>query len=207
MNLYLVRHGLSEGNLANIHQPADSPLTKLGLKQAKAVAKRFSNVKIDVLYTSPMLRARQTAGEISAKIGKKPKITADLAETMPPKHIVGLSHTDPLAVSVMEEIFAKFDDPEFRHSGSENFWDVKARVKNFLNMVANGNKENILAVTHGLALRAIVGCVIFGDDFDSHDFSKLFHNLRTSNTGVTLCQHTNGKWKLITWNDHSHWVE
>ena len=207
MNLYLVRHGLSEGNIANVHQPADSPLSDEGLQQAKAVADRFSHVKIDAFYISPMLRARQTAQVIGKKIGRKPKIVNELAEMMPPEQIIGLSDSDPRAKVVMDEIFAKFHDPQFRHSGTENFWDLKSRAKKFLNQVARLNKDNVLAVTHGLTLRALVGLVIFGDDFDSYQFDKLFHNLKTVNTGVTLCQFTNNKWKLITWNDHSHWVE
>ena len=53
MLLYYVRHG------DPIYEP-DS-LTELGHKQAAALAKRFSLYGLDEVYSSPSIRARQTA--------------------------------------------------------------------------------------------------------------------------------------------------
>lgn len=39
----------------------DSPLVELGLEQALALGKRFEKEKIDVVFTSPLVRAKHTA--------------------------------------------------------------------------------------------------------------------------------------------------
>lgn len=52
MILYIIRHG----------EPGhDGALTEKGWKQAEAVGKRMYNTKIDKIFTSPILRARQTS--------------------------------------------------------------------------------------------------------------------------------------------------
>lgn len=208
MNLYLVRHGLSEGNIANIHQGPDEPLSKIGLEQAKEVGKRFVEVKIDTIYCSPMLRAKQTALEIEKATGVKVKIDENLREMLSPKEIIGLNFDHPTAKKVMDEITANFHNPGYRYSDEDNFGDLKSRTQKFLDRMIVENKENVVAVSHGLALRALVGLVIFGPDFTSYEFGKLFWRLKTINTGVTKCIYSleNG-WQLETWNDHSHWLE
>lgn len=60
--LYLVRHGQSAGNAEGRfggHSP--TPLSDLGVRQAKLTAKTLAKEKIDAIYTSDLLRAVQTA--------------------------------------------------------------------------------------------------------------------------------------------------
>lgn len=67
VKLILVRHAETQDNLDGIllgHQ--DSPLTGLGKEQALATAKKLAEEKIDVIYSSPLGRALQTA-QIIAK--------------------------------------------------------------------------------------------------------------------------------------------
>lgn len=67
MRLILVRHGESEANAKGINQGQylDTPLTKKGVEQAKKVAKRLKEEKIDMIYSSDLIRAKQTAREIN----------------------------------------------------------------------------------------------------------------------------------------------
>ncbi len=53
MKLYIIRHGTPDY--------ATDSLTPLGKRQAEAVSRRFSNNGLDLIYSSPMGRARQTA--------------------------------------------------------------------------------------------------------------------------------------------------
>lgn len=70
---YLVRHGESKFNLENKHQGwiVGNPLTSTGLKQAKKVSNVFDNIPVDVIYSSPLLRTKQTAKIISRKTNIK----------------------------------------------------------------------------------------------------------------------------------------
>lgn len=67
MELYLVRHG--ESDIPPDTFQNDFPLSDLGQRQAAAMAKRFRDVRIDHLLTTPYLRTAQTAEAIAAVAG------------------------------------------------------------------------------------------------------------------------------------------
>ncbi len=61
-NLYLVRHGESTCNEVNRFAGAvDAPLTPLGEAQARKAAKQWRGTPPDIIFTSPLVRARNTA--------------------------------------------------------------------------------------------------------------------------------------------------
>lgn len=65
--LYLVRHGLvdfPEGVQRCIGR-TDYPLSKAGREQAKSLAEYFQNHPVEKLYTSPLIRSRETAEMIA----------------------------------------------------------------------------------------------------------------------------------------------
>lgn len=67
MDLYLVRHG--ESNIPADTFQNDFPLSDLGRRQAAEMAKRFREVRIDHLMTTPYLRTTETAEAIGRVAG------------------------------------------------------------------------------------------------------------------------------------------
>jgi probable phosphoglycerate mutase len=67
MDLYLVRHG--ESDIPPDTFQNDFPLSDLGKKQAAEMAKRFRDVRIDHLLTTPYLRTTQTAEAVATVAG------------------------------------------------------------------------------------------------------------------------------------------
>ena len=66
MRLILIRHGETEENQKGILQGhLDGSLTKSGKEQAKKVAKRLKEEKIDAIFSSDLGRASDTAREIA----------------------------------------------------------------------------------------------------------------------------------------------
>ncbi|MEM4230546.1 MAG: histidine phosphatase family protein [Candidatus Pacearchaeota archaeon] len=67
MRLILIRHAESEANAQEIHQgqKVDTSLSKKGIKQAKQVAQRLKDEKIDLIYSSDLKRAKETAVQIN----------------------------------------------------------------------------------------------------------------------------------------------
>lgn len=62
--LYLIRHACvddPDGERICLGQKLDIPLGERGRMQAQALARALSPVRLDAVYTSPLLRARQTA--------------------------------------------------------------------------------------------------------------------------------------------------
>lgn len=82
MRLYFARHGQSEANTRHIISNRERPLglTQLGKEQAKALAENLRGVPINVIFSSPVFRARETADILSAAFGKFYQVTEALRE-------------------------------------------------------------------------------------------------------------------------------
>ncbi len=74
MKLYFVRHAESEANLNNAYNYDRDSLSPLGRRQAKAIAKRLSKIPIDLILSSDLIRAEETAAIISKAIGVKTRL-------------------------------------------------------------------------------------------------------------------------------------
>lgn len=60
--LILIRHGESLWNEKNLFTGCvDVPLTEKGVEEAIAAGKRISNIPVDMIYTSALIRAQMTA--------------------------------------------------------------------------------------------------------------------------------------------------
>lgn len=60
--LILMRHGESLWNEKNLFTGCvDVPLTKKGVEEAIEAGKRISNIPVDMIYTSALIRAQMTA--------------------------------------------------------------------------------------------------------------------------------------------------
>lgn len=70
--LILLRHLKSQWNLENRFTGwTDVPLSEEGIRNAKKVADKLSKVKIDIVYTSPLIRNKETARIILGFLNKK----------------------------------------------------------------------------------------------------------------------------------------
>lgn len=81
MEIVLVRHalpvridGTDDGG------PADPGLAERGLEQAARVVQALAGDSIDALYTSPALRARQTAAPLEQALGMTAEVEPGIAE-------------------------------------------------------------------------------------------------------------------------------
>jgi len=60
--LILIRHGESLWNEKNLFTGCvDVPLTQKGVEEAIEAGKRISNIPVDMIYTSALIRAQMTA--------------------------------------------------------------------------------------------------------------------------------------------------
>src|SRR5688572_2831663 len=68
MRLLIARHGQTKHNLDHRYQgQIDAPLNETGVEQAAQLADRLSAEKVDVLYSSDLLRCVQTAELVAKK--------------------------------------------------------------------------------------------------------------------------------------------
>src|SRR5437899_1868401 len=66
MEIYLIRHAEAEPLAPPIAADEERPLTTAGLEQCRSLAAALARAeaKLDKIYTSPVMRARQTADEM-----------------------------------------------------------------------------------------------------------------------------------------------
>lgn len=80
--ILLARHGQTEFNAppVRIQGSLDPPLNELGLEQARALAEEVAGLGLRALYTSSMLRARQTGAIVGERLGLEPAVDARFDE-------------------------------------------------------------------------------------------------------------------------------
>ena len=149
--IYLIRHGQTALNHANALQGrSDLPLNENGERQAKEAGEALQRMGVvfDAVYSSPLIRAQQTARLIA---GDAPmRIDERLIEMdYGPYEGLDLTHLPP-------EILAFFGD--FAHvpapDGMEQLSSVVARLGLFLEDIrTNAQERNILISTHAIAMK------------------------------------------------------
>jgi len=81
MRLFLIRHGESEGNTElRLQGQGEYPLTERGLEQSRLLAERLRRLSLAALYSSPIRRARLTAGVIGEATGLEVTELPDVQE-------------------------------------------------------------------------------------------------------------------------------
>lgn len=73
--IYLLRHGETAWNIEKVFRGrAEVPLTDNGRRQAKLAALHLKDKDIEVIYSSPLSRALETAQMVGAALNLKPKV-------------------------------------------------------------------------------------------------------------------------------------
>jgi probable phosphoglycerate mutase len=151
--VYLARHGQTAYNHEGRFQgQQEIPLDDTGRAQAAELAERAAAYGFAALWCSPLLRARETADAVAARIGLTPREDARLMETD------SGDWTDRSFADVVAETpdaFAAFAnaDAGFAFPGGESFAQQEVRVAAALDDVEAGELP-ALVVCHGMVIRA-----------------------------------------------------
>jgi len=154
--LYLVRHGTTTYNEEDLLQGRiDLPLSDRGRKEAALLSETLKHEKIDVIFHSPLKRAKQTAETVNQyhNLGLKeiPCFTEiDMGDWE------GLDYYD--LIKKNKEFYGTwFLDPERSIPGGESFCQVYARVKPGVEEVLACKGKNIMIAGHAAVNRGILG--------------------------------------------------
>ncbi|MCP6719818.1 MAG: histidine phosphatase family protein [Patescibacteria group bacterium] len=206
MKLYFVRHGETQTNKKETISAADDKLTSLGVKQAEILAKRFSNITVDLVLASPYLRAQKTAEIINTTLKKEIVSTKLLKERKWPKEIEGEPLQDPSVTKLLNLVRDKsLINPKWHYSDEENFFDTKERARLFLDYLNKFSEKYILAVAHEYILKVILAVMMHGESLSYEIFRNFFLFTKLDNTSLTICEKKeNDRWRLIVLNDIMH---
>lgn len=162
--IYLIRHGEVAGNSGEVRTFAgarDLELTPRGLEQARAVARRFENVKLDAVYASTLQRAYLTAEGIAAP--HHLAVTRDSAfSEVNYGAWEGLSEADILK-DYAELWRARVADPfSVAPPGGESYRDLWERLEPAWSRVLEEHRgQTVVIVGHNGSLRVLL-CQLLG---------------------------------------------
>lgn len=158
--LYLIRHGETGGNFEGRFQGiTDNPLNESGIRQAQMLGEAFSLTKIDLLYTSPLIRARQTAEIIAQMHGLeklKPIVEPGLTE-LDGGLLEGRKFSD-LAQEYPEVIEAMHTQPsQLCCPQGESMKQVSDRIVETIDRLVEHNRGKVIAaVSHGIIISSYI---------------------------------------------------
>lgn len=168
MRLYLVRHGETDWNLQRRYQgQTDIPLNNTGIQQARKIAERLSKEEIHAIYSSDLIRARETAKQIA--LPHKLKVIANACwRELSFGDWEGLAYPEiqtkaPDELTLWESDFTRYAPPH-----GETLTQLAERVlPAFDELRALHAEQTILIVSHGGPLQ-IALCHALGVGFQRH---------------------------------------
>lgn len=197
--IYLVRHCEAAGNIGRVFQGhIDAAISENGARQLDRLAERFRAVPLDAVYTSPLIRAYQTAEAVNRFHGLPlvcddalKEINGGVWEGVP---WAELPHRYPQESE--HWIKAPWD---FRAQDGEPMTDVYDRMAQALTRLATGNPgKTIAAVSHGCAIRNAL-CWAKG-----LPITELNSIAWCDNTAVSVLEFRDGRPHVVLENDNSH---
>lgn len=150
MNLYVVRHGQTEWNvLKKMQGSADISLNERGMEQAKYTKENLKNVDIDLIFCSPLIRAKQTAEVINED--RNLNITFD--ERLRERNYGEFEGTSKSSFNYND--FWAYEK-NLKYDKAENVQDFFKRIYYFLDdLKEKYSDKNILIVCHAGVVKAI----------------------------------------------------
>jgi broad specificity phosphatase PhoE len=149
----LARHGETDDNAARRFQGHRDPrLNERGRAQARALGEALAREGIRELWSSPLLRAYETASIAGERLGLVPRVDARLME-VDVGDWAGMLYEDLQAAD--PDAFAAWRSgaPEFRFPGGESLAEQGERVAAALTEIAAGAALPVLVVCHGGVIR------------------------------------------------------
>ncbi len=148
----LVRHGQSTSDVENRYGWLyNDELTELWFEQAVSLADDFRDYAISVIYTSPLIRAQQTAEIIGQRLGVDVMIYDDFREKNHYGILSGMIKLD--AQKRYPDLVEKVSRYDGLVMGAENYSAFNFRVCDAFDDVQKDDRA--LIVTHGWPIRCI----------------------------------------------------
>lgn len=201
--IYFVRHCEAQGNVQRIFQgTTDTDISELGAKQLECLRKRFKDIKLDKIYSSPLIRAVKTAEAINGDKGLVIEKLRGLIELDG-----GIVEGKPFA-----EAFSKIPGlvdtwnnhpQDFAPQYGEPMRHAYERIYNTLRYVFENNKgKTVACTTHGGVTRCLLCRLLKGD------IEQLKEIPWSDNTAVALLEiDDNFNVNIAFYNDASHLPE
>ena len=185
MKIYILRHGETDLNSQGVMQGIlDIPLNRNGRELAAVTGRAMKGIRFDGCYTSPLIRAAETAEIILRESGNdiRPVTDARLRE-------INCGDLEGKKLSELGDAGIRFMADPARFPGfpnGETLQDICRRPQSILKeLIAKDDGNPYLLSTHGCAMRAMVNYL--NDNPDNFWFGSVPYNC-----SMTIIETENG---------------
>lgn len=193
---YIMRHGETDYNRNGRYQgQSDIPLNDEGRRQSQALGVRMRALPLDIIYTSDLSRAQETARSIA--FGRTVALDPRLREV----HVGRVQGMTNEEIARAEPAFwaALEREPDRTpFPGGENAYDVQARALEAFQAIRQRYPEGKVAVvTHGGLIKMVVADIL-GLSLAER------HRIVLDNCGLTVVEWGDQRRRLRSLNDTGH---
>lgn len=185
MRIYLVRHGETTGDIeGRFGGDYEDRLTQRGIEESEALALKLKANGIKAIYSSPRIRALETAAIIADATGAGIMVVDGLGERNHYGILTGMVKTE--AEKTHPEHVAELRKGLHHNvEGSENYSPFRKRVIRAFNEAVQSGESTMVIVTHGGVIKCIAREVLrVGELGDISDCTML--TIEKGVRGLTL---------------------
>lgn len=200
--LCIVRHGETDWNAGKrIQGQIDIPLSSLGHAQARATGNALKNEGFAAIYSSDLLRAKQTA-EATAHIAPHfSQVPVRLHSGLRERHfglLQGLTYEEAMARHPLAYAQHRGRNPHFVPAGGESLLDLAARLAETFDEIVRAHAgESVLLFTHG----GVLDIVYRQATAMSLEAPR---NFAIPNCAINWVEVLGSGWTLLSWAERDH---
>jgi broad specificity phosphatase PhoE len=198
--LILARHGETVWNVEKIYRGrTDVNLDEVGVKQAELLGRYLRNWELEAIYSSPLMRAIDTANIIARYQKIDVHITEGLVD-------FDYGEWQSLPEREAERLYPTLynewhNNPhKVKMPGGESLEDVKRRAIGVVSDVISKYQGSIVLVAHRVVNKVLI-CSLLGLN------NSYFWNIKQDVGGITVFNYADGRFVLTRHNDISHLKE
>lgn len=196
--VYLIRHAEAMGNINETFQGrTDENLTEKGYRQLVELSERFKDIPLDAIYSSPLIRAKETAKAVNKYHGLDIAYDEGLIEINGGVWEGKRWKDIPLLYPVEYNLWT-YEMHKFYIEDGESLVEVSERMQKTIGDIVSQNVgKNIAVVSHGCAIKAYL-CFASGKTLD-----KIQEMGWSDNTSVSLIEYEDDLIPRIIYKNNS----
>lgn len=148
MRIILIRHGQTTSDVENRYGgDYDDQLSEEGSKQTVELVEKLKDTQVDIIYSSPKIRALQVADKLTYMLGCKLETIDDLRERNKNGILTGLTKEE--AKERYPSLVEAVKDYRNQIEGAESFADFEKRVRDVWDKIIKLPFDSVAVITHG----------------------------------------------------------
>nr|WP_026316403.1 histidine phosphatase family protein [Actinokineospora enzanensis] len=195
MRIMLIRHGETASNVRHAldTRPPGPPLTKMGRRQAHALAERLGDERVVAVYASVALRAQETA----APVAKRHGLTVEVVDGLHEVSVGELEgRSDEAALRQFGEMYTRWTrgDLDVGMAEGETGGRIRERYLGAIGGIRQSHSDGlVVVVSHG-------GIIRLGAEWLSDNVGAQLAEVKLlPNTGHVLLELRSAGWHCLEW--------